>query len=252
MDSLFSLSEKTVLVTGGTRGMGLAIASAAGKGGARVVITGQTAGSVAEAVGALGRQGVRALGFPFDVSRTDQANELSQRLRESDIAVDGLVLAAAAPAPEGRLTEQGPDAFSQAMSSVQTSIELVRLLVPSMMKKKDGSIIAISSRTAKRGSVNLGMYGMSKAAIDVYVRSLALELGPYNVNVNSICPGPVRTAFSRGLWEDPAKEEALKQIIPMRRIGEPDDVAGLALLLLGPAGRFIHGQNISVDGGVTA
>src|SRR5258706_6380046 len=118
MENLFSLNEKTVLITGGTRGMGLSIGVAAGKGGARVVITGQTDGSVAEAVGALGRQGVRALGFPFDVSRTGQANELSERLRESNISVDGLVLAAAAPAPEGRLTEQGPDAFSQAMSSV--------------------------------------------------------------------------------------------------------------------------------------
>jgi NAD(P)-dependent dehydrogenase (short-subunit alcohol dehydrogenase family) len=111
----------------------------------------------------------------------------------------------------------------------------------------------MSSRTAKRGSGVLGLYGVSKAAIDMLTRSLAIELGPHGINVNSICPGPVRTEFSRdALWGDPEREKKLVTTIPMGRIGEPEDVAGLALLLASPAGRFITGQNISVDGGGTA
>jgi NAD(P)-dependent dehydrogenase (short-subunit alcohol dehydrogenase family) len=121
-----------------------------------------------------------------------------------------------------------------------------------MVERKDGSLIFMSSGAAKRGSLNLGLYAMAKAAVDQYVRNLALELGPSNINVNSINPGPVRTDFSRILWEDPNREAGIVAATPIRRLGEPSDVAGLALLLASPAGHFIHGQNISVDGGMTA
>jgi NAD(P)-dependent dehydrogenase (short-subunit alcohol dehydrogenase family) len=110
----------------------------------------------------------------------------------------------------------------------------------------------MSSRAAKQGSPTLGLYAMAKAAVDQYVRNLALELGPSNINVNSINPGPVRTDFSRILLEDPNREAGIVAATPIRRLGEPSDVAGLALLLASPAGHFIHGQNISVDGGMTA
>ncbi len=252
MSKLFDLVGRTILITGGTKGMGQAIALAAGGVGAHVIITGQSEATVSAAVAALEKEGIRASGFAFEVSQVDQAQRLAERVLAAHSKVDGLVLGAAAPVASGQMTAQGPEVFAQAMSSVQTHLELVRALAPSMKAGKDGSIVAISSRAAKRGSATLGIYGMAKAALDEYVRSLALELGPYNVNVNSICPGPVRTAFARGLWEDPAREEALNRLIPMQRIAEPQDVAGLALLLLSPAGRYIHGQNISVDGGMTA
>jgi len=138
-------------------------------------------------------------------------------------------------------------------ANLRGSLLLVNAIAPQMIARKDGSIIFMSSRGAKRGSAMLGLYSMSKAAIDQYVRNLALELGPSGVNVNSINPGPVRTEFSKvALWSDPEKEAKLASTIPMRRLGSAEDVAGLAVLLCAPSGRFIHGQNISVDGGLTA
>lgn len=99
----------------------------------------------------------------------------------------------------------------------------------------------------------LGLYAMAKAATDQSVRNFALELAPSGINVNSINPGPACTEFSReALWGDADQEARLASTIPMRRSGVPEDVAGLAVLLSGPAGHFISGQNISVDGGLTA
>jgi NAD(P)-dependent dehydrogenase (short-subunit alcohol dehydrogenase family) len=111
-----------------------------------------------------------------------------------------------------------------------------------MIARKEGSILFTSSITAIRGSKLLGMYGMAKAANDQLVRNLVAEIGASNVNVNSINPGSVRTDFSRVLWENPEREKAVVATIPLGRIGEPGDVAGLALLLVSQAGRYITGR----------
>jgi len=128
---------------------------------------------------------------------------------------------------------------------------LIGFVAPQMLERKDGSIIIVSSIGGLRGSSVLGAYCVSKAADLQLARNLAVEYGPNNVRVNCIAPGLIRTDFARALWEDP---DALKQrtsTTPLRRIGEPDEIAGAAVFLASQAGSFVTGQAIVVDGGVT-
>jgi NAD(P)-dependent dehydrogenase (short-subunit alcohol dehydrogenase family) len=253
MQNQFDLSGRNAVVTGATSGMGLSIARALGKAGAAVLISGRNAASADGVADTLRAEGIKASALPLDVSDAASVSRFADQVRAAFSQIDILVLNAAGSAPEGSILTHSPEQFDAVMAAnVRPNIVLVNAIAPGMMERRDGSIMFTSSRTAKRGSAMLGLYGMSKAAIDQYVRNLAIELGPFHVNVNSINPGPVRTAFSRSLWDSDEKTGKLEAIIPMRRIGEADDVAGLALLLASPAGRFIHGQNISVDGGLTA
>jgi NAD(P)-dependent dehydrogenase (short-subunit alcohol dehydrogenase family) len=250
---MFNLSGRVAVVTGASKGMGFAIAQALGAAGASVIISARTSAAAAEAAALLQSEGIEVRGLILDVCHTQSVAEFSVQALAAFGRVDVLVLNAAANTPNGALLSQDPEDLGKVMrDNVQANLAIVNALVPPMVKRKQGSLIFMSSRAAKRGSLNLGLYAMAKAAIDQYVRNLALELGPSNINVNSINPGPVRTDFSRVLWEDPNREAAIVAMTPMRRIAEPSDVAGLALLLASPAGHFIHGQNISVDGGMTA
>jgi NAD(P)-dependent dehydrogenase (short-subunit alcohol dehydrogenase family) len=251
--NMFDLSGRVAVVTGASKGMGFAIARALGLAGATVIVSARTLRAATEAAGLLQAEGIEARGLILDVTDQGGASEFSANALAAFGRIDVLVLNAAANTPTGSLLSQEPDELSKVMhDNLQANFTIVNAIVPQMLGRKDGSLIFMSSRAAKRGSSTLGMYAMAKAAIDQYVRNLALELGPANINVNSINPGPVRTGFSKVLWEDPNREAAIVAATPMRRIGEPSDVAGLALLLASAAGHFIHGQNISVDGGMTA
>ncbi len=253
MHKQFDLDGRNAVVTGATSGMGLSIARALGKAGAAVLITGRDADSTNRVAGTLRGEGIKATALPLDVADAGSVAKFADAVRGAFSQVDILVLNAAGSAPEGSILSHSAEQFDAVMAAnVRPNIVLVNAIAPGMMERRDGSIMFTSSRAAKRGSAMLGLYGMSKAAIDQYVRNLAVELGAYNINVNSINPGPVRTAFSKSLWDSEEKTGRLEAMIPMRRIGEADDVAGLALLLASPSGRFIHGQNISVDGGLTA
>lgn len=120
-----------------------------------------------------------------------------------------------------------------------------------MIARRDGSIILISSIAGLAGSSLVGAYGVSKAADFQLARNLAVELGPHNVRINCIAPGRVRTHFARALWENAAISRSAEAQTPLRRLGEPDDVAGAAVFLAAPASRFVTGQIIVVDGGAT-
>jgi len=128
---------------------------------------------------------------------------------------------------------------------------LIQMVAPDMCAVRDGSIILISSIGGLRGSATIGAYGISKAADMQLVRNLAVEYGPYNVRINCIAPGVIKTDFSRALWEDPEMTQRVTAMAPLRRFGEPDEVAGMAVCLAGPAGRFITGQTVVIDGGDT-
>ena len=136
-------------------------------------------------------------------------------------------------------------------SNIRSNLWLCNMAIPEMAKRRDGSVIIVSSIGGLRGSAMLGAYGISKAADMQLARSLAVEWGPHNIRVNAIAPGLVKTDFARALWEN--KEllaQTLKQA-PLGMIGEPVDIAGMAVLLASQAGRFITGQTFGVDGGVT-
>ncbi|WP_176060178.1 glucose 1-dehydrogenase [Paraburkholderia sp. BCC1876] len=250
---MFNLSGKVALVTGATKGMGQAIAEALGAAGATLVISGRSAKSAAETEAHLSSRGFRARALVMDLNDPESVETFARTAKDAFGRIDVLVLNAAANTPNGPMIGRTEKEFDDVMANnVKRNLTLINAFSRDMIDRRDGSIIFMSSRVAKRGTAQLGLYAVAKAAIDQYVRNLAIELGPFNVNVNSICPGPVRTDFSRVLWEDPGREAQVAAATPMQRIAEPGDVAGLALLLASSAGRFIHGQNISVDGGMTA
>ncbi|NPT42860.1 glucose 1-dehydrogenase [Paraburkholderia sp. 1N] len=254
MSKLFDLSGRVAVVTGATKGMGLAVARALGAAGAKVVISGRSQ-EVADAVAIRLQKedGIAIKAISCDITDPESVDHFASQALAAFGRVDALVLNAAGTSPDGSILDHTVAQFDSVMAgNVRGNFALVKALAPQMIARKDGSIVFMSSRAAKRGSAMLGLYAMSKAAVDQLVRNLALELGPSNINVNSINPGAVRTDFSRVLWEDPERERKIALGIPMGRIGEPDDVAGLALLLVSPAGHYIHGQNVSVDGGATA
>ncbi|MDF3837810.1 SDR family oxidoreductase [Cupriavidus basilensis] len=254
MQNLFDLTGRVAVLTGSTKGMGLEMARALGASGASLVVSGRDQAATEAVAAALEGEGFKAKGIACDIASLDSVRVFAQRALEAYGRVDALVLNAAGSGIVGSMLSQGPELFDQAMAgNVRGNLVLVNALAPQMIERGDGSIIFMSSIGAKRGSAVLGLYGITKAATDQAVRSLAQELGPKGINVNAINPGPVRTEFSReALWGNPEQEARMAAAIPMRRIGEAKDVAGLAVLLASPAGRFIHGQSIGVDGGLSA
>ncbi|WP_020205756.1 MULTISPECIES: SDR family NAD(P)-dependent oxidoreductase [Cupriavidus] len=253
MQNLFDLTGRVAVVTGSTKGMGLEMARALGAAGAAVVVSGRDSAGAEAAAATLAAEGIQARGIACDIADVDSVRAFAEQALAAYGRVDALVLNAAAGATPGSLLTQGPELFDQAMGgNVRGNLMLVNALSPQMIARGDGAIVFTSSIAAKRGSAFLGMYSITKGATDQAVRSLALELGPKGINVNAINPGPVRTEFSReALWGNPEQEARLAAAIPMRRIGEAKDVAGLAVLLASPAGRFISGQSIGVDGALS-
>ena len=143
-------------------------------------------------------------------------------------------------------------AFQKMMATnVEGVWRLCNLLIPQMAERGDGAVIVISSIAAMRGVDFAGLYGVTKAAEVGLVRNYAAEWGPRNVRVNAILPGFIKTDFSRAIWEDKAMHDAELARIPLGRIGEPDDIAGVAVCLASKAGAFITGQTIIADGGMT-
>src|SRR6185437_11265982 len=144
------------------------------------------------------------------------------------------------------------EAFDKIMgANIRSNHWLAQLVLPEMVERKEGSIIIVSSIGGLRGSPVLGAYCISKAADFQLARNLAVEYGPHNVRVNCIAPGLIKTDFARALWEDKARLKAREEQTPLRRIGEPDEIAGAAVFLASAAGSFVTGQNIVIDGGVT-
>jgi NAD(P)-dependent dehydrogenase (short-subunit alcohol dehydrogenase family) len=125
------------------------------------------------------------------------------------------------------------------------------MTAPEMRERKDGAIVIISSIGGLRGSPVIGAYNVSKAADFQLARNYAVEYGPDNVRVNCIAPGLIKTDFARALWEDPAAEARVNKGTPLRRLGDPEDIAGAVVYLASPAGRYMTGQAMVVDGGVT-
>jgi NAD(P)-dependent dehydrogenase (short-subunit alcohol dehydrogenase family) len=145
------------------------------------------------------------------------------------------------------------DQFEKILSNnVISNHWLVQEVAPSMRRRKGGSIIIVSSIGGMKGSTTIGAYNISKAADFQLARNLATEFGPDNVRVNCIAPGLIKTDFARALWEDPKVLERVTATAPLKRIGLPEEVAGTAVFLAAPAGNFITGQSIVVDGGVTS
>ncbi|MBI3707398.1 MAG: SDR family oxidoreductase [Proteobacteria bacterium] len=250
--SLFDLTGKVALITGSSRGIGKAIAEAMAEAGARVVISSRKAEICQTVARELKERGLDAIAVPCNVSSKEEL----QRLVDATIArwerIDILVCNAATNPVFGPASQVPDSAFDKVMgTNVRSTFWLCNMVIPQMAARRDGAVILLASIAGLKGNGVIGTYGISKAAEMQLARNLAVEWGPHNVRVNSIAPGVVKTDFARALWEDPERRERTEARAPLRRIGEPRDIAGIAVFLAAAAGAFVTGQVIVADGGAT-
>ena len=249
---MFDLSGKVALITGSTKGIGKAIAEEMAKAGARVVVSSRKADVVHAVADELKGQGYEALPVPANVSRKEAMKQLVDTTVREWGQIDILVGNAAANPYYGPLLEISDDAFDKIMATnVRSNLWLCQLVMPAMAERRNGCVIIVSSIAAIRATGVLGAYSISKAADVALIRNLALEYGPKNVRVNAILPGLVKTDFARALWEDKDRLARVESQTPLRRIGDPKDIGGVAVFLASEAAAFITGQTIVADGGDT-
>jgi NAD(P)-dependent dehydrogenase (short-subunit alcohol dehydrogenase family) len=249
---IFDLTGKTALVTGSSRGIGRAIAEAMAAEGAKVVISSRKADSCAEAAAAIEAKGGQAVAIACHVGEKAQLQALVAKTHAVFGGIDILVNNVGANPVLGPLQTLSDDAFDRVMTSnVRSALWLSNLVLPEMAARKDGAVIFISSIAALRASAGINAYGAAKAALMQLARGLAAEYGPSNIRVNCIAPGLIKTDFARALWDNDDRSRQRIAETPLGRLGEPRDIAGAAVLLASPAGSFITGQTIIIDGGVT-
>ena len=249
---MFSLAGKVAIVTGSTRGIGKAIAEEMANAGAKVVISSRKADACETVRAELAARGHDVMAVRCNVGVKDDLKSLVDTVRAKWGRIDILVCNAATNPVFGPMTEASDEAFDKIMlTNVKSVFWLANMVLPQMAARKEGSMIIISSIAALRGSSQLGLYATSKAAEAGLCRALACEWGPHNIRINCIAPGLIRTDFARALWEDDTRRKAREALTPLRRIGEPKDIAGVAVFLASAAGGFVTGQLIVADGGVT-
>lgn len=247
---LFDLSGKVALVTGSTRGIGLAIAEEMARAGAEVIITSNESEACSSVAARLRDAGLRANGIWCDVASRSALEGLVAAVLARHGRIDVLVCNAGVQPALGSLHERSDADWDATMTvNLRSVLWLTSLVIPQMAAQADGSVILMASISASRGNKAIGLYALSKAGCAQLARNLAVEWGPSNVRVNSIAPGLIATDFSRSLLADPAALKRRLALTPLRRIGEPVDVAGVAVMLAARAGAFITGQNLVIDGG---
>jgi NAD(P)-dependent dehydrogenase (short-subunit alcohol dehydrogenase family) len=250
--ALFDLSGKVALVTGSTRGIGLAIAQRFAEHGARVVISSRKADACEAAKAAIEENGGEALAVPANIGYKDQLQALVDATLAAWGGIDILVCNAAVNPYFGPLEKIGDDAFDKIMgSNVRSNVWLCNMVLPKIAERGGGSVIIMSSIAGLLGTRNLGAYALSKAADSQLARNLAVEWGGRNVRANCIAPGIVKTDFAKALYENEAVYKMVLKQYPLGRLGEVDDVSGAAVFLASRAGAFVTGQTIVVDGGTT-
>lgn len=252
MSTLFDLSGRTALITGSSRGIGRAIAERMAEAGARVVISSRKLDACEEVVAAIRQRGGEATAIACNISDKAELEKLVAGTRKAYGQIDILVCNAAVNPHYGATQEIPDSAFQKVLDcNIRSNHWLCQMVIPEMAERSDGAVLIVSSIGGLKGSATLGTYGLSKAADMALARNLAVEWGPRNVRVNCIAPGIVRTDFARALWDNPEVYQAAISRYPLRRIGEPDEIAGTAIYLASRAGSFITGQTLVVDGGAT-
>ena len=251
---LFDLSGKVAIVTGSSRGIGLAIAAAMAEHGARVAISSRKQDACDEVAHAINAQhkDERAIAVAANISSMEDLQNLVDETRKAFGKIDVLVCNAASNPYYGPMAGISDDQFRKILdNNVIANHWLISMVAPEMLERGEGSIIIVSSIGGLTSSTMIGAYNISKAADFQLARNLAAEFGPRGVRVNCIAPGLVKTDFARALWENPDTLKAVTRSTPLRRIGEPHEIAGAAVYLASPASTFMTGQAMIVDGGST-
>jgi NAD(P)-dependent dehydrogenase (short-subunit alcohol dehydrogenase family) len=252
---LFDLQGKCAIVTGSTRGIGKAIAHRLAEHGANVVISSRKQDACEQTSRELNALVGREATFPIaaHIGVKEDLNALVEASRAQFKEIDILVCNAASNPYFGPMGGISDEQFNKVLTNnILSNHWLTQLVAPPMRERRSGSIIYISSIGGLRGSAELGAYAISKSADMQLARNMAVELGRDGVRVNTIAPGLIKTEFARALWEDPERAARTIKAVPLKRLGEPDDIAGMAVLLASNAGLYVTGQTFVIDGGLTA
>jgi NAD(P)-dependent dehydrogenase (short-subunit alcohol dehydrogenase family) len=242
-----SLAGKVALVTGASRGIGRAIAERFASEGARVVICGRKQDTLDE----VARASPGIVPIACHVGRSEQLTSLVQQTRAEVGEIDILVNNAATNIAQGPSLEMNDAQFDKMVElNLKSAFRLVNLIAPEMCSRGRGSIVNIASVAGLQPQFHSFLYSMTKAALIMMTKSWAQEFGRAGVRVNAIAPGLVRTTLSEYYWKDETRRESFLGRQPIRRIGEPADIAETALLLAGTGSAYLTGQVVVVDGGL--
>jgi len=252
MSKLFSLSGKNCLVTGASKGMGKAMAMALAEHGARIVISSRKIDQLEATAEEINSIVGEKVAFPFvaNAGRKEDLVNLVNCCHEKIGEIDVLVGNAGVNPHFGPMSDISDAAFDKTIgTNVRSNHWLAQMVAPDMVKRGGGSIMITASVGAFIPSGELGTYNISKLAVIGLIRNLATEYGPMGVRANAICPAIIKTDFAKALWDDEKKAAEEIKRIPLGRLGEPEDLKGLAVFLASDASSYITGQALTVCGG---
>ncbi len=249
---LFDLRGKVAIVTGSSRGLGLASAVGMAEHGAKVVISGRKAQACEAAVAQIEAAGGEAMAIACNIGRKQEVQHLVDATLAKWGRID-IVMANAAIHPwVGSVLELNDETFNKFMQvNVQSHIWLAQMTIPGMLERGYGRFIVVASVVGLLGDPVTGTYGLTKASDMQFVRNMATEFASRGVTANCIAPGTFKTEMARSQWENEALVKWYYERNPSKRFGEMQEIAGLAVLLASPSGGYINGQTIAVDGGHT-
>lgn len=252
MNSGFDLSGKVAIITGASRGIGQAIAECYAQAGAKVVLSSRKQESLDAVVEAICARGGQAVAVAAHNGDKTALQTLAQRTLDTYGRIDILVNNAATNPHFGALLDAEDSLWQKTIEvNIMGTIWLTQAVVPHLRANGGGKIINVASINGLRPGRLQGIYSLTKAALISLTQTLAMELGIDNIQVNAIAPGLVKTRFARVIWENDALLNQIVERTPAGRIGEPEDIAGIALYLAAPASAYTTGQVFVVDGGVT-
>jgi NAD(P)-dependent dehydrogenase (short-subunit alcohol dehydrogenase family) len=244
------LKDKIAIITGASRGIGKAGAYLLGKAGAKLVVVGRNQDNLDRTVNEFKLEGIDVIAVAAHVGKEDDLNRLVKITLDRYGKIDILVNNAATSPVFNQIENIDNNLFDKIMEiNVKSAFMLSKLVFEQMKEHGGGSIINISSVEGKKPSAGLSLYSMSKAALIHLTRSMALEWGKHNIRVNAICPGLIQTQFSEVLWKNEKILEHFLKQVPLKRIAQPEEMAGLILFLASEQSSYITGSIIDADGG---
>ena len=249
---MLSLAKKTAIVSGGSKGIGKAVAMKLAQAGANVVICSRKKENLDSAVNEAESNGLTLIPIECNTSNNESIQSVVDHTLEKFNGVDILVNNAAANPYYGPILNSEDSHWDKIFDvNVKGYFNFAKACSKTMIANNSGKIINVASIAAKTPLEGLGVYNISKAAVVMLTKVLAKELGEYNINVNTLAPGLIKTDFSKALWENEETHNKIVKSIPQGKMGSPDDISGMALYLASEASDFVTGSIFTVDGGIT-
>ena len=248
---MFNLEGKVAIVTGASKGIGEAMARGMAEFGAKVVVSSRKQAAVDAVAESFRADGLEAIGIECHVGRQDQLEVLVNKTIEHYGRIDILINNAGTNPYFGPIANVTPEAYQKTMDiNLNAAMYLSNLVYPHMKKQGGGSVIHISSIEGKHATAMMSPYNISKAGLIMLANNQAIEWGPDNIRVNTICPGLVKTKLSAALTENEQMSKTILRNTPLKRMAMPDEMAGLAVFLASDASSFMTGSTLVNDGGL--